>query len=69
MQLYNEIAGCVAEVAKEKGIDIVLSQYSVNLPDAGLAELVMTIRTHNLLYASSELDITAEVLAFLDAKK
>jgi Skp family chaperone for outer membrane proteins len=68
-QLYREILTCTAQVAKQKGFDLVMARDDGELSaDAGTTELMLTIRTHKLLYAAEELDITRDVMAVLDAK-
>lgn len=66
-QLYKQIIDVVAQVAKQKGVDIVLAKDEPDLPAAASSiEFMLAIRTHKLLYAADDLDITKEVLALLD---
>jgi len=68
-ELYKEILQITSEVAEERGLDLVLESSEIELPSLSARELMMTIRTHKLLYSTGCLDITDEVTARLDAKK
>lgn len=72
-KIYRKILEVVATLAREKGLDIVLSRDDnyLNKPDSCPAaesptELVLTTKTHKLLYFNPEFDITAEALAAMD---
>lgn len=52
-ELHKEIMDCVAKIARQRGIDIVLAKDGIGLPV--------------LLYSADELDITKDVTALLDA--
>lgn len=67
-QLYKDILRYTEEVAKEKGLDLVFEKDEVELPAPSPNELMMTIRTHKLLYSGGCMDITDEVLALVDAE-
>lgn len=67
-ELFREILKYAGEAAKQKGLDIVLARDELDLPsDASSTELMLAIRTHKLLYAAEELDITKDVLVLMDA--
>jgi len=68
-EVYKEILQMTSEVAEQKGLDLVLESSEIELPSLSARELMMTIRTHKLLYSAGCLDITDEVMARLDAKK
>ncbi len=68
-RLYKDILRHTEEVAKQKGLDLVFEKDEVELPSPSPNELMMTIRTHKLLYSGGCLDITADVLARLDAEQ
>jgi Skp family chaperone for outer membrane proteins len=68
-QLYTEILRQTAAVANEKGLDIVLEKDEPELPALSAQELMMTIRTHSVLYSGGCLDITDEVMNRVDAEK
>jgi len=67
-QLYKQILECTGEVAKQNEIDIVLAKDEPDLPAAGGTELMLTIRTHKLLYSADDMDITEQVLALLNVR-
>jgi len=66
-QLYKDILRYTQEIAEQKGLGLVFGKDEVELPAPSPNELMMTIRTHKLLYSGGCLDITADVLARLDA--
>jgi Skp family chaperone for outer membrane proteins len=68
-ELYKEILLVTSEVAGQKGLDLVLEKSEIELPALSASELMLTIRTHKLLYSGGCLDITDEVTARLDTKK
>ena len=68
-KIYRRILEVIASVAKEKGLDMIfsrddnyLSQPDSNPPAQSPAELLLTTKTHKLLYFNPSLDITADVL-------
>ncbi len=65
--VYKDVLKIVAEVAKEKGIDIVLERDEPEFPTSNYTELMTVISTHKVLYSSGCEDISDEVLARLDA--
>jgi Skp family chaperone for outer membrane proteins len=64
--LYQEILEATEEVAKQKGLDVVLEYTEPEFPISG-EELMLTISTHKVLYSSGCPDLTDEVIAQLDA--
>lgn len=67
-QLYKDILQRTGEIAKEKGLDLVLEMSEPSFPAGSAEELRLTIRTHKLLYGGVCQDITDEVMARLDAE-
>jgi Skp family chaperone for outer membrane proteins len=67
-ELYKDILAMTGEVAAAKGLDFVMESDDIELPAASANDLMLTIRTHKLLYCGGCLDITAEVMAKVDAK-
>ena len=76
--IYRKILESVAKVAKEKDLDIVLNrddnylnqpESEANPPAANPTELILTTKTHKLLYFNKDLDITAEVLSAMNSDK
>ena len=68
-RIYRKILGAIATVAKEKGLDIVLnrddnylSQPDTNPPAQSPSDLLLTTKTHKLLYFNPGLDVTADVI-------
>ncbi|MBU1260906.1 MAG: OmpH family outer membrane protein [Planctomycetes bacterium] len=76
--IYRKILEVVAKVAKEKDLDMVLSrddnylsqpESPTNPPAQSPTELILTTKTHKLLYFNKDLDITAEVLSAMNSEK
>jgi len=67
-QLYKDILRHVNDVAQKKGLGVVFDKDEVELPAPSMNELMLTVRTHKLLYSAGCTDITSEVLAQLDAE-
>jgi len=68
-KLYQDILRITTEVAKEKGLDMVLENNEPQFPAPTANELMMLIRTHKVLYSGGCLDISEEVTKKLDAEK
>ncbi len=68
-QLYTDILRETSEVAKQKGLDVVFENDGPALPALSAQELMMTIRTHKVLYSGGCLDITEEVMNRVDEEK
>lgn len=68
-ELYQEILRITRQVAEQKGLGLVFVKGEVELPALSVNELMLTIRTHKLLYGGGCLDITDEVMARLDKEK
>lgn len=66
---YKDILQISGDVAMQKGLDIVLENSEPEFTDVSAEGLIMTIRTHKLLYSDGCLDITDEVVARLDKDK
>lgn len=67
--LYVQMLDVTAKVAQKKGIDIVLAQEQLDLPSPSLRDFMLSMRTKKVLYCSTQMDITDEVLALLDEVK
>ena len=68
-KIYRKILEVIASIAQEKGLDIVLNrddnylnQPDSNPPAQSPTELLLTTKTHKLLYFNPSFDITADVL-------
>jgi Skp family chaperone for outer membrane proteins len=64
--LYQEVLKIVRDMAKEKGLDLVLERTEPEFPISS-DELMLTLSTHKVLYDGGCLDLTAEVVTRLDA--
>ena len=66
---YVDILRESGEVAKQKGLDLVLEKDEVEFPALSIDSTMLAIRTHKLLYSGGCLDITDEVIARLDKER
>lgn len=64
--LYQAFAKAAGEVAKEKGLDLVLERTEPEFPVPN-EELMTTLYMHKVLYAGGCLDLTGEVTTRVDA--
>ncbi|MHC5083878.1 MAG: OmpH/Skp family outer membrane protein [Planctomycetota bacterium] len=64
--LYQQLLKTVDEVAKQKGLDIVMSDEILDIPSPSLRDFMLTVKTKKVLYHNEKYDITDEVLAALD---
>ncbi|MHC4482018.1 MAG: OmpH/Skp family outer membrane protein [Planctomycetota bacterium] len=65
--LFVDILRETGEVAKEKGLDMVIEKDEVEFPALSVDSAMLAIRTHKLLYSGGCQDITNEVMARIDA--
>lgn len=65
-KIYQDILKITADIAKEKGLDMVLEGGEPKFPVAA-EQLMLVISTHKLLYSAGCVDITTDVVARLDA--
>ena len=69
-KIYNDILRIVKGVAQQKNLELVLERNEPELLDSTPAnEIMLTIRTHKVLFSEGCIDITNEVIARLDAGK
>ena len=68
-ELYREILRITNELAKEKGLDLVLERAELEFPMPSTEEFVTILNTHKVLYSGGCMDISDEVTARLDAKE
>jgi Skp family chaperone for outer membrane proteins len=70
--LWDKVTAAVAEVATQKGYDLVLADSREEIPDdidrVTGEQLQALIHTRNVLFASAQTDITQDVIASMDAK-
>lgn len=64
--LYQEMLKVVEEVAKAKGLDMVIADELLDLPSPTLRDFMLTIKTKKMLYYNTNYDLTGEVLTVLD---
>jgi Skp family chaperone for outer membrane proteins len=65
--LFKDVLQATADVAKEKGFDLVLEKSEPEFPATNSNELTLTISTHKVLYSEGCEDLTDAVLAKVDA--
>lgn len=64
---YKDILRITSEVAKQKGLDLVLEMNEPELPAPSYNGFMTILSTHKVLYSDGCSDITDEVMARLDA--
>ncbi|MHC4123492.1 MAG: OmpH/Skp family outer membrane protein [Planctomycetota bacterium] len=67
--LYQDILDGTKKVAEQEGLNLVFETGEPEIPSLGAQELMLTIRTHKLLYSGGCMDVTDKVMALLDAEK
>jgi Skp family chaperone for outer membrane proteins len=67
-ELYQEVLGIVKDLAKEKGLDLVLEKTEPEFP-ISTEEWVLTFSSHKVLYDGGCVNLTNEVIARLDASQ
>ena len=67
LSLYKEITDTVAELAKQRGIDIVIYRDGRALAGRSIQDIQRQMSGRKVLYAAGELDITDEVLKKMNA--
>ncbi len=75
-KIYRKILEVIESVAKDKKLDMVISRDDnyLSRPDSGPpaqnpSDLILTTKTHKLLYFNPDLDITADVVAAMSKSK
>ena len=70
-ELFDKINAAIEQIAREKKIDMVIADYSVDLPDdvdsITPEQLHSMIRQKNVLFVNKGVDISSEVVTRLDA--
>ncbi len=74
-EIYRKILEAIAEVAKEKGFNMILNRDDnyLNQPESSPpaknpTDMILTTKTHKLLYYDKQYDITQDVLIALNNK-
>ncbi|MBC8377570.1 MAG: OmpH family outer membrane protein [Planctomycetes bacterium] len=65
-ELYQQLLKVVADIAQDKGLDIIIADELLELPSPSLQDFMLTVKTRKLLYHNSQYDLTDEVLTALD---
>jgi len=67
--LFDKITAAIAEIAKERGIDLVIAeQPPVNIEKISTDQLTQLMAQRQVLYTSATADLTPDVIARLDEK-
>ena len=66
--IYQEALQAVSDIAREKGLDLVLEKTDPQFPVSN-DELWSTLSTHKVLYSSGCIDLTDEATARVDASE
>lgn len=64
--LYKEALRITKELAKQKGLTVVLEADEPNFPMPSADELMMALQTHKVLYSEGCVNLTAEVVTEMD---
>jgi len=65
-ELYQDILRITSELAKQKGLDLVLEKDEIDEISLSVNEISRTMSTHKVLYSGGCVDISDEVVARLD---
>jgi Skp family chaperone for outer membrane proteins len=72
LTLFNKITDAVAQVATQKGLDLVIAEQKPDMPEnldqITVDQLRLLINQRNVLFTSPTADISADVIAAMDAK-
>jgi Skp family chaperone for outer membrane proteins len=70
--VYDEIEAACADIAKKRGLDLVMSQvrpeFPPNVQDQNPDAIRTLIQQRTMIYVSPTIDITSDVITALDAK-
>ena len=64
--LYKEVLRITKDLAKKKGLTMVVGVDEPVFPITNTDELMMALQTHKVLYSDGCVDLSAEVVAELD---
>ncbi len=64
--LYKEVLRITKELAKKKGLNMVLEVDEPVFPMVNTDELMMALQTHKVLYSAGCVDLTAEIVVEMD---
>lgn len=68
-KFYQDILLITSDLAKQKGLEVVLEKDEIEVSVLGVNELNQTMITHKVLYSGGCVNITDEVMAQLDKEK
>lgn len=72
LNIFNRITNTVSEVATQKGIDLVITDQRPDIPEnldqVNVDQLRALINSRNVLFFKPQIDISADVVAALNAK-
>jgi Skp family chaperone for outer membrane proteins len=72
VNLYNKITASITEVATQKGIDLVIAEQAIQLPEnldqLNVEQVKDLITRRNILYATSTIDLSNDVITAMDGK-
>lgn len=66
-KLYEKMLNVAEDVAKSKGLDMVVACEEITFPISSMRDFTLTLKTKKVLYYNSKYDLTAEVLAAMDS--
>src|SRR5215212_10637420 len=72
LNIFNKITTAVGEVAKQKGLDLVIAEQRPEVQDAQLEQMTVdqlriVINQRNVLFSNPTVDISNDVIAAMDA--
>ena len=72
LAIFNKITTSVAEVATQKGLDLVIAEQKPEVPDnldqINVDQVRLLINQRNVLYSTPAVDVSNDVIASMDAK-
>ncbi|MGH7175777.1 MAG: OmpH family outer membrane protein, partial [Tepidisphaeraceae bacterium] len=72
LNIFNKITNAVAEVATQKGIDLVIAEQRPEFPEnteqINVDQLRLLINQRNVLFNAPQVDLSNDVIAAMDAK-
>jgi Skp family chaperone for outer membrane proteins len=72
LNIFNKITNAVGDVAKQKGLDLVIAEQRPEVQDAQLEQMTVdqlriVINQRNVLFSNPSVDISNDVIAAMDA--
>ena len=66
--LFDKVTATIEQIAKEKGIDLVVSEQALQHRRMSTQDLVQAMTQREILYKNASVDLTLEVIAKLDER-